>query len=258
MNYRVNLLPVELQPRPVLEPKRLLFITLVTLTAGGLVTAWVFWNINLTRMRTELSAVKQQQPKLQETVTRLVEIKKQRLELEATAGELEQLIQQRKTWSKMLLDMNDVVPREVWLTALRLQAAENVSGADRKVDGSNAAQIPGSVPSLLQKSLQQGSDALQQATAQTGEQANQIGETGQPDQSDGQVMREEENNLPRLPDTLTLEGNTNSLAAVGVFIYQLGKLPYFSRVDLNEVKYDETKGITTFSISARLKGGGGG
>jgi len=262
VNYRVNLLPVELQPGPVLEPKRLLLISLVTLTAGGLVAACVFWSINFYYMRIELAAIKWQVPKLQETVAQLEEIKKQRQELEAASGELERLIQQRHTWTEMFLDLNKVVPREVWLTALRLQAAENVSGAGQKVAGPAAAQKPGSVPSLLQSSLQQAGrvagEVLQQVSAQTGVPANQSGETGQPGQAGSQDMREDGNAIPRLPDTLTLEGNTTSLAAVGVFIYQLGKLPYFSRVDLNEVKYDETKGVTTFSISARLKGVGGG
>lgn len=266
MNYRINLLPAELQPGPVLEPKRLLLISLATLTAGGLVTACVFWGINFHHMRIELAAVKRQVPKLQETVARLEELKKQRQELEAASGELERLIQQRHTWSKMLLDLNKVVPREIWLTALRLQAAGNVSGAGQNVTGPATAQKPGSVPSLLQSSIEQAGravgDALQQVSAQPGVPAtvpaSQGGETGQPGQAGSQVRREEGNAIPQPPDTLTLEGNTTSLAAVGVFIYHLGKLPYFSRVDLNEIKYDETKGVTTFSISARLKGGGGG
>jgi Tfp pilus assembly protein PilN len=210
-------------------------------------------------MRIELAAVKRQVPKLQETVARLEEFKKQRQELEAASGELERLIQQRHTWSKMLLDLNKVVPREIWLTALRLQAAGNVSGAGQNVTGPATAQKPGSVPSLLQSSLEH--DALQQVSAQPGAPAtvptSQGGETGQPGQAGSQVRREDGNAIPQPPDTLTLEGNTTSLAAVGVFIYHLGKLPYFSRVDLNEIKYDETKGVTTFSISARLKGGGG-
>lgn len=260
MNYRVNLLPAELQPGPVLEPKRLLLISLATLTAGGLITACVFWGINFHRMRIELAAVKRQVPKFQETVARLEELKKQRQELEAASGELERLLQQRHTWSRMLLDLNKVVPREVWLTALRLQAAGNVSGAGQNVTGPATAQKPGSVPSLLQSSLEH--DTLQQVPAQPGAPATvpagQGGETGQPGQAGSQVRREDGNAIPQPPDTLTLEGNTTSLAAVGVFIYHLGKLPYFSRVDLNEIKYDETKGVTTFSISARLKGGGGG
>lgn len=260
MNYRVNLLPAELQPGPVLEPKRLLLISLATLTAGGLVTACVFWGINFHHMRIELAAVKRQVPKLQETVARLEELKKQRQELEAASGELERLLQQRHTWSRMLLDLNKVVPREIWLTALRLQAAGNVSGAGQKVTGPATAQKSGSVPSLLQSSLEH--DALQQVSAQPGAPAavpaSQGGETGQPGQAGSQVQREDGNAIPQPPDTLTLEGNTTSVAAVGVFIYHLGELPYFSRVDLNEIKYDETKGIITFSISARLKGGGGG
>ncbi|MEW6425579.1 MAG: PilN domain-containing protein [Bacillota bacterium] len=269
MKYGVNLLPSELQPEPPLEPKRLALISLITLVAGGLCVACIFWGLNFYHMRAELAAIQQQVPGLNETVARLEDLGKQRQTLEAEVGELERLVGERHSWSKMLLDLNKVVPGEVWLTALQLQAAGADQGTGQAAAGSagTAGQKPGSVPSLLQGNLQQTGqlvtgDTRQQISAQSGASATvpaiQGEESGQQGQVGNQVRREDGNAIPPLPDTLTLKGNATSLAAVGVLIYQLGQLPYFSQVDLNEIKFDEAKGVTTFSISARLKGGGGG
>ena len=65
---------------------------------------------------------------------------------------------------------------------------------------------------------------------------------------------------PALPKAtqVVIEGGTNSLTSVGVYINNLCRLPHFKRVALKEVK--EVKGagqesVTVFTIEAALKGG---
>lgn len=246
MNYRVNLLPLELQPRSLLEPRRLAFFSLLVMVAGGLVFALFSWCFAFYQMRFELSALQQQLPRLRQTVARMEEIRKERRELEAAVSELETLIHQRHTWSKMLEDLNKVIPREIWLTSLHLATSQPASGSGQAASSSAgaSAQRPSTVPSLLQGGMQEVRQ-IKEDLAST-----------QSRQTAGQVQEGGKNAIPPPPDSLTLEGASTSLAAVGVLTYQLGQLPYFSEINLNEVKYDEAKGVYTFKITARLKGDG--
>jgi len=64
--------------------------------------------------------------------------------------------------------------------------------------------------------------------------------------------------LPQ-PTRVTVEGGTNSLASVGVYLNNLCRLPYFKSVTLKELKEIKTGGqerVTVFTIEAALKEGG--
>lgn len=61
------------------------------------------------------------------------------------------------------------------------------------------------------------------------------------------------------PTQVLIEGGTNSLASVGVYVNKLAKLGYFKQVVLKEVKEVELAdgwGVTVFTIEARLVEGG--
>lgn len=243
MNYRVNLLPAELQPRPPLEPRRLALISLPVLVGGALAGGLLCWRYELNKMRLELEALRYQVPRLQQAVNKVEEVKKERQVLEARAGELEALIQGRRTWSSLLADLSAVMPDGAWLNALRLVPRQAVSPAAK-------TERAGTVPSLLQGALQGSARAMEAESLQQPAAAQQGSVPAAPQQAGAAKA------LPP-PEGLQLEGASRSLAAVGVLLYHLRQLPYFSGVELNEVKYDEGKGFYTFSITAHLKGDGG-
>lgn len=60
---------------------------------------------------------------------------------------------------------------------------------------------------------------------------------------------------PPAPDVLVLEGYSRSVSSVGVLVDQLGRIPVFSRVLLNELSVDRKAAAYTFKITALLKGG---
>ncbi|WP_027719294.1 PilN domain-containing protein [Desulfovirgula thermocuniculi] len=239
MNYRVNLLPAELQPRPPFEPKRLALISLPVLVGGALVGGLLYWRHELYKMRVELEALRYQVPRLQQAVNKVEEMKKERQVLEARAGELEELIQRRRAWSSLLADLAAVMPDGAWLNALQLVSGQAASPAAK-------AERAGTVPSLLQgaaRAMEAG--GLQQPSAeQQGNVPAALQQTGT-------------SKVVPPPESLNIEGSSRSLAAVGVLLYHLQGLPYFSGIELNEVKYDEGKGVYNFSITARLRGDGG-
>ena len=191
----------------------------------------------------ELEALRYQVPRLQQAVNKVEEVKKERQVLEARAGELEALIQGRRTWSSLLADLSAVMPDGAWLNALRLVPRQAVSPAAK-------TERAGTVPSLLQGALQGSARAMEAESLQQPAAAQQGSVPAAPQQAGAAKA------LPP-PEGLQLEGASRSLAAVGVLLYHLRQLPYFSGVELNEVKYDEGKGFYTFSITAHLRGDGG-
>lgn len=61
------------------------------------------------------------------------------------------------------------------------------------------------------------------------------------------------------PTRVVIEGGTSSLASVGVYVNNLGKLPYFKNVALKDVKEVTTTAperVTVFTIEASLGEGG--
>ncbi len=263
MNYLVNLLPLELQNGSKMNPKILMLISIIVLTAGGFATACIFFGVDFINTRNELTTLRQQVPKIAETASQLEELKRQRRELDTEAGVLERLVRGKHAWSKMFLDLNKVIPGEILLSSLKLQAAGAAQGTAQETTGKT-----GAVPSLLHNSLQKagqltgeaipqssGMPAAIQTTQNPARQTQEQEQHGQADEQD----RDRNHNLDHpAPDTLIIEGESTSLAAVGVLVYHLGRLPHFSQVNLKEIKFDDAKGITNFSILAQLKGGSDG
>ncbi|MEW6424244.1 MAG: hypothetical protein AB1523_05775 [Bacillota bacterium] len=61
--------------------------------------------------------------------------------------------------------------------------------------------------------------------------------------------------IPGVPDTLWITGASHSAPAVGIFIAQLGQLPYFSKVTLTGLHFEEGENCLVFAIAASLKEG---
>ncbi|MGL5328900.1 MAG: PilN domain-containing protein [Peptostreptococcaceae bacterium] len=59
----------------------------------------------------------------------------------------------------------------------------------------------------------------------------------------------------KIPNTINIEGITNSPDYVGQFVYNLNKLPYFKSVALKSSVEDKEKGVQNFNIVLSLKEG---
>ncbi|MGB9845987.1 MAG: PilN domain-containing protein [Desulfotomaculales bacterium] len=230
MNYRVNLLPEELQSEQPIISRRFFFSFLAVSFAAGLLTSYGLFLWDYYRVSLELTAFNEKLPQLEKKASSLEEIKRQRLDLEKKAGELEALIQNRRSWPGMLAEITKTVPEEVWLTSLRL---EEIKEEQSLPEGRSAANPISQAPNGLTGG---GSSGLSQ----------------------GEGKEIKGKSLPAIagpPNTLFIEGTSSSVPAVGLFTYRLGELPYFSKVVLTGLRSEGKEGYVAFTLVATLKAG---
>ncbi|MGQ9824074.1 MAG: PilN domain-containing protein [Desulfotomaculales bacterium] len=233
MNYRIDLLPEELQSKPPVNLRRLLYIALTVLLTAGLLVIYGLFLLEFYRVSGELARLNERLPQIKRETARLEEIKRQRLDLEKRAGELEALIQNRRTWPGMLAEIARAVPGEVWLTSLRLEEVK-----ENKEKQAFAEKKPSAGP-LPQTQSDQTQKSLERLTPEEGK----------------ETKAESTPTVPGVPNTLFIEGASYSVPAVGIFTYRLGQLPYFSKVILTDLRSEENKGYVVFTVVASLKAG---
>ncbi len=230
MNYRIDLLPEELQSKPPVNLRRLLYIALTVLLTAGLLAIYGLFLWDYYRVSGELARLNERLPQIKRETARLEEVKRQRLDLEKRAGELEALIQNRRTWPGMLAEIARAVPGEVWLTSLRLEEVkEKQASAEKKP---SAGPLPQAQSDQTQKNLER-------LTPEEGK----------------ETKAESTSTVPGVPNTLFIEGASYSVPAVGIFTYRLGQLPYFSKVVLTDLHSEENNGYVVFTVVASLKAG---
>lgn len=199
MLYKVNMLPVKLQREGLIDVKRLVAISaltlFLTLTLGG----YGALIINYTFMKNDLKDTAAQLDALAPLVARVEKMRQERIDLEGALQEYAEILQNQKTWSVLLGDLSGVAPIDTWLVEL---AIEN-KPVEKKT---------------------------QQLNATSGSQSN----TGDPK---GQKPSEAAG-LPH-PNTIILKGYSRTVSSVGVFILNLNHLPYFDEVKLNRINLEE-------------------
>lgn len=237
MNYRIDLLPEELQSKPPVNLRRLLYIALTVLLTAGLLAIYGLFLWDYYRVSGELARLNERLPQIKRETARLEEIKKQRLDLEKRAGELEALIQNRRTWPGMLAEIARIVPGEVWLTSLRLEEGKEKQASAQKKSSADA--LSQTQPGQIQKSLENIQESLERPAAEEGK----------------ETKAESTPTVPGVPNTLFIEGASYSVPAVGIFTYRLGQLPYFSKVVLTDLHSEENNGYVVFTVVASLKAG---
>lgn len=258
LNYKVDLLPVELQSVKQLNMKRLVLSTFLTafLAALFLGVGYFFYKFQavqneLERLNLELSTVNSEAKQVRE-------VKKLRQQLEAQTFELNVLINRKQNQMvlSVLSDINNSVPAEVWLNVIEFGGDK--TGQEKQLateQGSHTTGQPGpsgGIPQALPLTPQgilKGQNTLGNSNPSVLQ-----GQASQPVSQDGQAR--ENSVLNSSLKHVIIKGATNSVSAVGVFLYNLNQLPHFSRVDLIEMSKDEEKGVAVFYIDASLKGGG--
>lgn len=217
MNYRIDLLPAELGQKHAAGVRRfvLLFLAIVILAGSG--AEYRFFLERCAQVAGELAALNENLPSLRKQAARLEEIQDQCRDLEKKSGELAALLGNRRPWPEILAAVAGVVPGEVWLTGLRAEAVP-----EKEKEGQEKAVPPG---------LDQAAGA----------------------ETERKIFPETA--IPGVPDALVMEGASRSAPAVGVFIAQLGQLPYFSKVTLTGLHFEEGEGCLVFTAAASLKAG---
>lgn len=206
---KVNLLPPELQREGVIDFKRLVKVSVITVLIMFVLGGYAAFLIKSAVTRSELDSSRQELERLQVIVAKVEALKKERQRNEMVAEGLHKLISERGIWSNKLDDLNYSLPVDMWLTEFNLLKA----------------QVPGE-PSKV-------------AAKPAGQQA---------------VAGQQPSSIPK-PDTLVLKGVSRSVPSIGVFIYYLNQLPYFSKVTLNEIK-ESDNGLMSYMITLTLKEGG--
>lgn len=205
---KVNLLPPELQREGIIDFKRLLKISVITVLIMVVLGGYAAFLVKFSVTRSEVDIAGQELEKLQAVVVRIEDLKKERKRNEVVAEGLHKLVSERDIWSDRLDDLNYNLPVDMWLTELDLLKT----------------QAPGKTPEKKVKPAEQKAAALQQPSS-----------------------------IPK-PDTLILKGFSLSVPSIGVFIYHLNQLPYFSNVTLNEIKESED-GSVGYMITIAIKEG---
>lgn len=239
MSYKINLLPAELQSKPPVNLRRLFLLLLSIFVFAGLLASYGFFLWNYQQVSKQLGNLNQNLPRIEREVARLEGIKKQRLDLERRSDQLEALLQTRQKWPGMLTALTKVVPGDVWLTSLRLEEIrEKQTPMEKKVPA--GASLP-MQPNVAQKSLESIQKSLERATPE--------------ESKETKTKLEGASTIPGVPNTLFLEGASYSVPSVGIFIYHLQQLPYFSKVALTDLHFEESKGHLVFTVVANLKAG---
>ncbi|OPZ73716.1 MAG: hypothetical protein BWY80_00859 [Firmicutes bacterium ADurb.Bin456] len=199
MLYKVNMLPVKLQREGLIDVKRLIVISVLTLFLTLTLGSYGAFLINYNLMKNDLKDTATQLDTLAPLVARVERIQRERMDLEAAMQEYEEILQNQKAWSVLLGDLSGVTPIDIWLVEL---AIEN-KPVEKKTPPTNA-------PSSSQS------------------------DTGNPK---GQGERETAG-LPH-PNSIVLKGYSRMVPSVGVFVQNLNYLPYFNEVKLNRVNLDD-------------------
>lgn len=196
LNYRVNLLPPKLQREETIDLRRLLIVTSVALLVAAIIGGYGVFIFSLLTAKNELAATKAQLDAVTPVATRVKGLRSKRIELQQSAEEYRKILGSRRQWSGMLVDINRIMPVDLWLFDLEL--------------------------------------TYQQPAQKAGGQVSQVGATQSQAAHKGTGAAQAET-LPR-PNVVLFKGSSRTVASIGVFINSLSRLPYFQEVRLDKVQ----------------------
>lgn len=196
LNYRVNLLPPKLQHEETIDLRRLLIVSGVSFLIAAIIGSYGVFIFSLLTAKNELSATKAQLTAVTPVAIRVKVLRSERIELQQTAEEYRKILGSRRQWSGLLVDINRIMPVDIWLFDFELTYQQPAQKAGGQVSQAGATQ----------------SQAAQNSTAAA------PAET-----------------LPQ-PNVVFLRGNSRTVASIGFFINSLSRLPYFQEVRLDKVQ----------------------
>jgi len=231
--YKVNVLPLELHRNINLDVKKLIKTMTVYTITTILLVAYGTFIFSYYSTRKEVAETEKELVQLQDTVNKVEKIKKQRQNDELAVQNFKALVDNRKTWSHMLEELNSSLPVDIWLESIDLSFAgpQTVAGINGQTVGKPKIQAKG-----------------MQAQAQTRvNRADAGAESGVESDPKGlsQLV------LPH-PNVLSVEGYSRTVPSVGILVNNLGKMPYLKNIMLNEIREDERHAAVKFKITAMI------
>jgi len=230
--YKVNLLPPELQRDISIDIRRLvkrvaIFLVVIILVLGYSIFLYSFFST-----KKEIVETEKYLNELQVTVKKIEDIKEQRQKNEQSVQQFKELVEKRLTWSYVLDDLNYNLPVDVWLASIEL------SFTDLQASTETVGQAP-------------EQPKVHVPQAQTGTRTVPGGQSLPAGQKEPLLSAS-----PPVPNTLTVVGYSRTVPSIGIFINNLHKMPYFTKVTLNEIAEDENNAVIKFKITAMTKEGG--
>jgi Tfp pilus assembly protein PilN len=116
--YKINLLPQDLQPPPVIDKNRLVRMLSLSLLVCIVAGAYIYLVIDYQLKQEVLAALRQEVSTGVLTANKVAEIKKERQQNEEVINELQQLISNNTNWYALLNDVNYCLPDDTWLTGV--------------------------------------------------------------------------------------------------------------------------------------------
>jgi Tfp pilus assembly protein PilN len=212
LSYKTNFLPLELQSAG-LHKIRSIAVAAAFLAAALLGGCWVFAD-KCAATQQELAVVQRDLAQMESAYRSTENIKKESAAAEELRQQYTEIISQKRQWSEMLSELNRIAPAGLWL--VELETGSQQENNDPTDDDANA-----------------------------GKQSPET--SGTPENSDAaEALRTPETS----GESMVMKGCTEELSAVGIFLLELGKLPYFQTVTLDQVTTESE--MMNFQITASL------
>lgn len=216
--YRVNLLPDYLQIRRGfhIDFRQLAMLVVFCGLLLTLLLACGIFSYQTLRVQDLLDRDSEELGRLRH---RVAEIQKLKAETEFKQDKFEALTfiqNNRLSWHAILQDVPLALPVDTWVNRMEIKKMEN-----------------------RQNRPQNTKPAEKNPTLQS---ANRVNGQAEPE------------SLP-VPNTLYLYGSCWTMGSVGILVDNLNRLPYFDSIKLVEAKHDRLKGVISFQIAAKVKGG---
>jgi Tfp pilus assembly protein PilN len=158
----------------------------------------------------ELAVVQRDLTQMESAYRSTENIKKERAAAEDICRHYTEIISQKRQWSEILMELNRIAPMGLWL--VELETGSQQENNDPTDDDANAGK-------------QSPETSGTPGTTTTGA-------------------------LEIPGESMVMKGCTEELSAVGIFLLELGKLPYFQTVTLDQVTTESE--VMTFQITASL------
>ncbi|MBM7854509.1 Tfp pilus assembly protein PilN [Desulfohalotomaculum tongense] len=227
MRYKINLLPKELQPKPLIDFAKLAPLICTALLICAITGGYLTFIFKLQAKKETLNALQAELASAAPVVNMLNDTRSQKAKNKQKIDQLQDLLQENINWYTLLEDINYNIPQDTWLNQIKYTEIEIETKKKNKVPLQEQQDLN------IEELIEYQSDP----------------EKNRPGEHDKTVMCKK---------ALIIKGSSASLSSTGMFIYKLQQLPYFEDVILkNAWKVKKEQPVISFTINAIFPEGEG-
>lgn len=250
-NYRINLLPEELQPGLHLKWRNLMPLLIACGITGALLSGYIFTKMASANLEEELASLEAAINNTKPAANQVEQWQKETATLKSWTNQINKTRAERLTLYQILRDINSCVPLDLQLTAITTGASQtSTSNTVQETDGESAEKTTNQQPTPLQPQ-NTAPDTTRTGDARVGEALDKTASADHTSDTEPKANKPVSDHPPR-PTSITMQGITPGLSEVGVLIYNLQQLPHFKQIQLREISRNQT-GQLTFTILAVLQ-----